>query len=136
MATADSGIRLIIDSRLENVQWVSGAIASFSRQLGLDDMNCYQIETCVAEAINNSIIHAYQKQPGNQVEIIWRVHEHYLQIEVHDSGIGLKKMPKPQAPSLNQESGRGWFIIQEWMDEVSYCTEEGTNKLSMEKRFL
>ena len=58
----DKRIEFKIQSELEQVSLVSVSIAAIAKQIGLDDMTSYQVETCLVEAINNAIIHAYQKQ--------------------------------------------------------------------------
>ena len=58
-------IRLSIDSRLEQVRVLSGALRGIGQELSLSEEQLGQLELMMVEAVNNVIEHAYQMQHGN-----------------------------------------------------------------------
>jgi serine/threonine-protein kinase RsbW len=130
-------IRLVIDSNLEHVALVGGCISRLCALAGLTEMRCFQVETCVAEAVNNAIFHAYDNQPGREVVVTWSLDATRIQIEVSDRGraMDLKRLPLStvEVPGPDAEHGRGWYIMHAWMDAVAYSSEGGINTLTMSK---
>ena len=124
---------LQIDSRLELVAEVATAISNYCQALKLDKQICFQIELCAVEAINNAIIHAYQNQPDHQVDIEWWFDSPCLFIKISDSGLRMQKMPEDKLVPPDAESGRGWFIMRQWMDEVAYTSDGNCNSLVLQK---
>ena len=131
--TIEQEVEFQISSKLKNVSLVAVSISAISKQMGFDEMVSYQIETCAVEAINNAIIHAYQKQSDKLVRIICSLSEKQLKLYIIDTGIS---MPTPIPEKLvdsDQECGRGWFIMKQWMDFVDYSTENGINTVCLTK---
>ncbi len=65
-------IALTIDSRLEQVAFVGLASRAWGQYIGLSQPLGQQVETCLVEAVNNAILHAYRNQPGGRVERVFR----------------------------------------------------------------
>jgi len=130
MKNADS---IKIESRLENVVLVANAISAFCHSIQLDENITYQIETCVVEAVNNAIIHAYQNQPKHIVTIKWQMLNKEIRITIQDCGMMMKRIPADKPVSLEMESGRGWYIMRQWMDDVSYNSKSGNNYLILKR---
>ena len=133
-------VQLIIDSLLHNVSLVGGAVNSMCRSLSLPQVDAYQIELCVVEAVTNAIKHAYNNQPGFSIQINFAVYSDKLVITVCDEG---RAMPALVVPSLDfdpadlehlPEGGMGLFLIHRIMDEVTYVSQHGKNVLTMAKR--
>lgn len=87
--------------------------------------------------MNNAIIHAYHRQPGNPVRVTARPVAGQLLIEVTDQGkplpTGLPEPPPDQAPASLTEGGRGLAIIRAVMNEVDYRSSTGGNILAMRR---
>ena len=79
-------IRLIIDSRLENVSLAGGAVRGIADTLSMDMTARYQLELCVVEAVNNAIKHAYHCQAGHTVEVDILLYPDSLTFKICDSG--------------------------------------------------
>ena len=77
-------IRFIIDSDLESVALVGMSVRKICSLTPFSENESFQIELCAVEAVNNSIIHAYNSAPLCEVEIILTVKEDCLSIEVCD----------------------------------------------------
>ena len=122
-----------IDSRLEAASLVGTCIRAHCLDSGLDEMITYQVQTCTIEAVNNAIIHAYGGEAGHRVEVRWTLHDTSLRIEVGDSGRAMARMPPETEPDPLAESGRGWWIIRQWMDSADYASRDGRNLVTLIK---
>lgn len=138
-------IKLIIESKLENVTLIGITINKLSSLIFLSDIESYKIELCVVEAVTNSIKHAYGNEAGQDVEVVFTLYADRLTIDVCDTGKPLDQniMNKKNVSSLDvdlddianlPEGGRGIAIIKEIMDTVSYKSEKRKNVLTMAKR--
>lgn len=134
-------ITFAIDSNLRDVSLIGLSINKICSQIPLTDVEAYQIEACVVEAINNTIEHAYQHTPGNRVVVDVRLYLDRIAFKVSDTGLA---MTSAATPSLDfdpdnlealPEEGMGLFIIHQVMDQVAYRTENGKNILEMIKTF-
>lgn len=132
--TASQQISLQIDSRLDCVAPVGARINSLCCEHGMDEMNSYQVQTALTEAINNVIIHAYHNQPGYKVFVNWSLKDKLICIEVSDKGKKMSKIPPDIEPSPEAENGRGWWIMRRWMDQVDYVSSNGLNRLIMYRK--
>ena len=141
----DSGqIKLTIDSDFKNVFLISKTIRTLCALIPLSDIESDQVELCLVEAVNNSVEHAYGKQPGHDVEIVLTLHQERLVLEVCDVGT---PMDKTRLESIDMsfqnfnlddldsipEEGRGLPIMKAIMDSVTYQTQDGRNCLTMIK---
>ncbi|WP_300670128.1 ATP-binding protein [Desulfoluna sp.] len=134
-------ITFSIDSNLRDVALIGLSINKICSQIPLSDVEVYQIEACVVEAINNTIEHAYKNSSGNPVEVKLNLGIDRITFEVCDIGI---RMMASHTPSLDfdpddlenlPEGGMGLFIIQQVMDQVDYTSGNGQNILKMTKIF-
>ena len=92
-----------------------------------------QTVTAVGEAFNNIAIHSYSVCPGDvDIEIEFEIHQ--ISIRMMDTGASFDPSSVPE-PELNElpESGMGLFIMNSFMDEVTY-TAGKPNVLCMVKR--
>lgn len=132
-------IRLIIDSRLENVSLVGGAVRGIANTLSMDSTTSYQLELCVVEAVNNDIKHAYHCQAGHLVEVDILLYPDRLVFKIHDCGESMnpaKVAPFSFDPAKIEtlpERGMGIYILNSLMDEVHYETISGQNILTLIK---
>jgi serine/threonine-protein kinase RsbW len=133
MTTAQP-ILLQIDSRLDCVADLGARINALCCEQGMNEMNSYQVQTAVTEAVNNAIIHAYDNQPGHKVSLDWTLLDQTICIEVSDEGKRLSKIPADIEPSPEAESGRGWWIMRRWMDQVDYVSSNGLNRMIMYRK--
>jgi serine/threonine-protein kinase RsbW len=139
-------IKLIIESDLENVALAGMAINKICSLTPLTEMQVFQVELCTVEAINNSIIHAYSSKYDNEVEILLTIKDTLIEIEICDHGktmntnilenAGIKNTDNdmPNAANLS-ESGRGLGFIKEFMNHVTYRSDDKGNHLVMFKRY-
>jgi serine/threonine-protein kinase RsbW len=135
-------ITIIIDSNLEDVAVVGAATNKLCATLPIAELVCRDIELSVCEAVNNAVLHAYEKERGHKVEVTFTVTREKLTIDVCDNG---KKMSDNALPASRcvansreeiSETGMGLLIITEIMDKVVYRTRNDRNILSMTRSIL
>ena len=132
-------IRLIIDSKLENVSLVGSAVRGIANTLCIDSTTSYQLELCIVEAVNNDIKHAYHCQAGHSVEIDVLLYPDRLTFKIYNRGESMnpaKIAPFSFDPSNAEnlpEGGMGVYILHALMDEVHYKTINGQNVLTLVK---
>lgn len=134
-------IKLTIDSNLENVSLIATTLNKLCSLIPLSDVESYQIEACVVEAVNNAIEHAYRNERGHEVKVLFTIYPNKLVIDVCDIGRTMKEENKqyldfdPNDIKNLPESGMGLFIINSIMDGLTYRTRKGRNILTMTKLF-
>ncbi|HPF58979.1 MAG TPA: ATP-binding protein [Candidatus Competibacteraceae bacterium] len=133
MNSDDKTLMLEIDSRLDCVALVGISIRALCLEYGADEMTAYQVQTSTVEAVNNTIIHAYSNQSGHPVWIRWSLADKRLTIQVSDEGMTMRQLPPDIEPEPDAESGRGWWIMRQWMDSAEYMTDSGRNTLVLSK---
>ncbi len=133
-------IRLRIKARHENTALAGTAVHGVAKLAGFSGLVAQKIETCVVEAVNNVILHAYEGGPENSVDIHLEFIHSGLLISVVDQGKSMGMLPNkklefdPDDTGELPESGMGLFIIQQIMDTVKYESEKDRNILKMFKR--
>lgn len=126
--------KLKIQSHLDLVSDAVNCILDFCQEMGMDEMDCYQVKTSLTEGINNAIIHAYDNHTDQKVNLIWWNDNGYLKIEISDQGKVMRKQPPDIEPALDADSGRGWWIMRRWMDSIDYHSQNGHNTLILTKK--
>jgi len=134
---ADKEVKMVINSDLRDVYLVGLLIETLCSLVHLPGDQAFWIKLCVVEAVNNSIIHAYDKVAGNEVEVLFSLYSGSLVFKVCDTG---KTMPAhcldTRMPEENDvlPGSLGIPIIREIMDEIRYEVRDGKNCLIMIKK--
>lgn len=132
-------IKFTIDSRLGNIGLVGLAVQALCSYLGFSEVEAYQIQLCVVEAVTNVVKHAYGAQPGHEVIVAVAIHPEQISFRIMDTGKTMKPMSRtnmefdPTNLAGLPEGGMGVYIIQTVMDRVDYQTVDGTNIFTMHK---
>ncbi|MGE0087095.1 MAG: ATP-binding protein [Desulfococcaceae bacterium] len=137
----DKKIKIVIGSDLEDVRMADIIAERLCNYAGIPQDICSEIRLCMAEAVNNSIIHAYDRKSGKEVEISFCFCPDRLMLHVCDTGtpMSLDLYDLPCNQSQNQENtdipagGRGFEIIKKIMDTVDYVKKNQKNCLIMTK---
>ena len=94
-----------------------------------------KVELALREALNNAVMHGSKGNPDKKIAVTCHCQEDKgILIVVRDSGPGFdpSSIPDPtQATSIYSSHGRGIFLIQQLMDEVSF--EDGGRAVVMKK---
>jgi serine/threonine-protein kinase RsbW len=138
---AVSSIKLLVGSRLANVRLLGLAVQAFCTYLNFGETEAYQVQLAMVEAVTNVIRHAYDGQPGREVEVTVTLQPQCLSFQVKDTG---RPLPALNLQALEfdpgdvdhlPEGGMGLVIMHHVMDRVEYCRVGETNILKMEKHF-
>lgn len=132
-------IHLSIDSRLEQVRILSGALRGIGQELALAEDKLGQLELMMVEAVNNVIEHAYQLQAGNDVHVRMEYNQQEIHLIISDHGqampdklqTGTCIMPNPEDLP---EGGWGMGLIHVLADSIHYDRDAcGNNHLHVSK---
>jgi len=139
-------INLTIESDLKNVSLIGVSVNKICSVIPISNVDSYQVELCVVEAVNNAIIHAYKSKPNFIVDVNVSIFAEKLVIDVCDTG---EKMDQKYLDTANKDifdnieinnvdtildKGIGIPVIKRIMDEVTYKTENKKNVLTLVKR--
>lgn len=131
-------IKLIIQSKIDDISLLSCATKALCNTVIADAVLLYNMELCLVEAVANVINHAYQRDPNHFVEILISLNEKEVIFQIIDTG-NSATLPTPKPLSISEEtlslpeSGRGLFLINHIMDDVSYIQDKGRNIFTMKK---
>ena len=109
--------------------WIAGEC----RQAALPDTVSYQITTCVVEAVNNAIAHRCRENNG---DIRLKLHRRgqCLVICIREKGPSAEGKLAIELPAAETSGGRGWFIINSWMNVARYKRCGETNVVTLAKQ--
>jgi anti-sigma regulatory factor (Ser/Thr protein kinase) len=124
-----------IHARLEDIQQLTQFVRAYATARGLDKVAVDDLELAVAEASSNVVVHGYADGRGElSVELTYA--DPLLRLELIDAGTpiprGKLESSAPSDPMA--ESGRGMAIIRACVDQLSYRSEAGFNRLVLTKR--
>lgn len=128
-----------IDSSLQSVETINQTFLLFCQTHGIAEDITFQLELCLIEAVNNSIIHAYKNKPGQDVNVEYQLSRPLfmsktLTLKVSDHGQTMNTPIPNTLAEPDKNSGRGWYIMQQWCDSVEYKTEDNTNSVILKKQ--
>jgi serine/threonine-protein kinase RsbW len=133
------GLKFTIDSRLGNIGLVGLAVQALCSYVGFSEVEAYQTQLCVVEAVTNVVKHAYGSQPGHEVGVEVALHPDRISFRIMDTGQTMSSVSRekmdfdPDDLATIPEGGMGLYIVQTVMDEMAYQTVEGTNIFTITK---
>ena len=131
-------VRVKITSRREFLDPIHSLSEHLIEEVGFSSDDTYWLVTAVREAVTNAVIHGNEEQPGKHVEISFELQADRIRITVTDQGAGFDpdQLPDPVSTEhLMDASGRGVFLMEQLMDEVTYTfSDGGGTTLTMMKR--
>jgi len=106
------------------INGVVDGVMQIAREMKCAEGNEYQIELALREALANAIVHGCENDANKKVECCVACTENSdVMIIVRDPGAGFdpQTVPNPLATeNLNSTHGRGIYLINQLMDEVSF----------------
>jgi serine/threonine-protein kinase RsbW len=129
-------LNLVIPADPGAIAVVREGVMRIVREKGLAQGNELNVEIALSEALANAVKHGCGSDPDKHVQCCVAVEaDGELLIVVRDPGPGFDPTSVPDplaAPGVMRETGRGVFLINQFMDEVRY--EDGGRELHMRKR--
>ena len=100
------------------------------------EIDAFQFEMVLREALNNAVDHSGEKKSGQLIDITLKIDENLLELTINDHGVGFDwrmKMEQIISPFLVNDkiTGRGLFIINRYSDEINF--NESGNILTIKK---
>lgn len=128
----------VFPGRYESLEKIGLFIRSEAERLGLSNSEVFAVETAVDEAVSNIIEHAYKGEGIGEISCTCSSTSDKLTIILEDHGepFDPKSVPVPDlgAPlKKRKDSGLGFFMMNQWMNEVRFQFEPGINRLIMVK---
>ena len=122
-------MKIVFDSRPENVGLARVAVAAFCTQLNPTLEEVSDLKTAVSEAVTNCIIHAYEGKV-QKIEVRCRMQGRVIWVDVIDKGIGIENISKAMEPMFTTKpekdrSGMGFTFMEAFMDEVTVESQVG-----------
>ncbi len=122
-------MRLEFLSKSQNESFARAAVAAFAAQLDPTLEEIADIKTAVSEAVTNAIIHGYES-PDKYVQVITRIYDDRVVIEVIDHGKGIEDIEQARQPLFTtkpelERSGMGFTVMETFMDEVEVTSALG-----------
>ena len=125
-----------IPGRVEAISPVVEEILAVTRRMGCSADKEFEVETALREALANAVRHGCGRDPEKKVQVCVACDDSRgMLIVVRDPGPGFDpgEIPDPvRGENLFSSGGRGIFLINSLMDQVSYA--EGGTEIRMLKR--
>lgn len=135
-------VHLEIHSTIDALDLVQAVTEHIARRLGFDDDSLHWTSMAVRESVVNAITHGNENDPAKMIFINYTATPesaptHFI-VRVRDQGRGFDPdaLKDPLTPeNMLSTSGRGVFLIRQFMDEVSMRrAPEGGMEVRMIKR--
>ena len=122
MMQSKNEMKVCFDARSVNEGFARVAVAAFIAELNPTLDEVADVKTAVSEAVTNAIIHGYD-DPNEQVQLICKIEENRVEIQVIDTGKGMPDVGKAMEPFYTtkpelERSGMGFAFMEAFMDEV------------------
>jgi serine/threonine-protein kinase RsbW len=118
-----SRVTYTLDSSLDSVNKVEQTAEEQAARAGFDEDTISHIAMAVREATVNAVLHGNAYDPSKHITASFETTTDSLTIRIADQGPGLnhEHIPDPLAPeNILRGSGRGIFLIRNFMDEVNF----------------
>lgn len=123
---------LIISSDLDNLKKVEKFSQKICHKIGLDDEQCDNMAIALTELAINAITHGNNGDKSKKVTFLAVLKDDRVEVTITDEGGGFDpgKLPDPTNPqNIWKEHGRGIFLVQNLIDEVSFHRTVGGMKI-------
>lgn len=120
---------------LARVAELSADVHAACEEARFDEIARMDLDLAVAEAANNIIVHGYDGKAGKHYGVRIEARSGLVEIVLTDRGLPIPADMLSSSDSADDadESGRGLFLIRQCVDELSYSSEGGENKLTLRK---
>src|ERR1044071_5274550 len=127
-------LRVRLDCDLSKVRQASAHMKLFLADQGFSHADLDACELAVVEACNNAIKYVGADGRCHEVGLEVICGKNELEIRVTDHTPGFELPKKIELPDFEKESGRGLYLIDSLMDEVTYLRGRGENCLVRRKK--
>ncbi|MEG1395290.1 MAG: anti-sigma F factor [Clostridia bacterium] len=124
---------------LNNEAFARSTVSAFCLPLNPTIEEIADIKTAVSEAITNCIVHAYEKDASNYIDIEVGLDDKKVSIIIQDNGCGIENVEQAIQPFFTtkpeqERSGMGFTLMNTFMDKVEVSSQRGKGtRVLMEK---
>jgi serine/threonine-protein kinase RsbW len=134
--SSPEGVSIVTNATLASVRELAEHLKGWCERAGLDPAAAFDIELAMVEAANNVVEHGYGPGGEGTIGLFASITDDVATVILTDTGSPVPQdffdggdMPDPMALG-----GRGSGIIRACVDDVSYVSGEGENRLVLTKR--
>lgn len=126
-------------AKSENVIFARTVSVGFLVNLNLEMSFINEIKTVISEAVTNAIVHGYQSNPDEWVDLIMKYDESYIYMEIIDRGIGIEDIEKAKEPLFStkvdeERAGLGFTIMEVFTDYLEVKSSNSIGTIVMMKK--
>lgn len=126
-------------AKSENVIFARTVAVGFLVNLNLEMSFINEIKTVISEAVTNAIVHGYQSNPDEWVDLIMKYDESYIYMEIIDRGIGIEDIEKAKEPLFStkvdeERAGLGFTIMEVFTDYLEVKSSNSIGTIVMMKK--
>jgi serine phosphatase RsbU (regulator of sigma subunit)/anti-sigma regulatory factor (Ser/Thr protein kinase) len=127
-------LRLSLGCDLLEVRPLTGLMRSFLSEQGVAEPEIQACELALAEACNNAIKYVEGDKQSEGIEVDVLCGSEQLELRVNDHTQGFEWPEEIELPAVENETGRGLYLIDSLMDQVTYFRGRGENCLVMKRK--
>lgn len=136
-----NSMTLQFSAQSQNESFARVTVAAFVAQLDPTMDELTEIKTVVSEAVTNSIIHGYDKNPNGIVTIEASIEDNIIDLMIKDEGVGIDNIDEARQPLFTtkpelERSGMGFTIMENFMDELSVISHRGEGTIIRLKKHV
>ena len=137
--TFTNSMKLTIEAKSENESFARSVVAAFFVQINPTIEQVEDIKTAVSEAVTNCIVHGYESAQQGTIEIVCKLTEDTLFVEISDFGKGIENVEQAMRPfyttvSTGERSGMGFTVMQAFCDTVEVNSKQGLTNVKLTKK--
>ena len=114
-------------STLESVDVAESEIIKAAEEAGFDEDSLHQISMAARECLVNAVVHGNRYNRNKKVHLSVSNENGRFTIKIGDQGDGFERQEVPdplQEENVLRHSGRGLFLMEAFMDEMSVAKAE------------
>jgi serine/threonine-protein kinase RsbW len=128
---------LVLPSRLEDIDTARRWAACLAQEAGADEDVVAALELALTEALSNIVRHAYDGDPGQEIDLALVITETWVEVSVRDRGRPFDEAAyRPPDPEHPGEGGYGVQLISDVMDHVNRTSLDGGGTLLEMRKYL
>jgi serine/threonine-protein kinase RsbW len=133
-STGSEQLETAYPSRSASAVHMRRALRAYLSRQALDASVIYDVVLAAEEAFINAVGHAEVRD--GLIRLTARVSDGEASVEIRDGGRGfaLRRSDTPPVPDVRRDHGRGVFLMESLMDEVSVSSGRGGTVVRMVRR--
>ncbi|MFA4838239.1 MAG: ATP-binding protein [Candidatus Neomarinimicrobiota bacterium] len=136
----DITTKISIPNQIPEIEKVCDIVSTFGEEKGLPQKIIFAFHLALDEILTNIISYGYRDKDEHIIDIHLSLQAGALALEIIDDSVPFDPSDAP-VPDVNQPleerkiGGLGIYLVKNLMDEVEYKSDNGTNRLTLKKKF-